>query len=80
MNMKKSVGEYRTKDLSEATTLVVKGIKLLNIAKEENKCWFVFEESLQRNEISNCYWFGKCLVDARNYYQTNMMLKSRIFS
>jgi hypothetical protein len=77
--MKSFLGKYKTKDLSEATTLVVKEIRLLEIAREGNKCWFVFEDSTKRNSISNDYWYGKCLVDAKTYYQANMTLKSQIF-
>lgn len=77
--MKKILGRYKTKDLSEATTLVVKGMRLLEIVREENKCWFVFENSTKRDTVSNSYWYGRCLVDAKTYYQANMTLKSQIF-
>lgn len=79
MNMKIIAKKFKTKDLSEATTLVVKGMRLLEVEREGCKCWFIFEDSKQRDEISNDYWFGKCLVDAKTYYQANMTLKNRIF-
>jgi len=77
--MENFLGKYKTKDLSEATTLVVKGMRLLEIIREGNKCWFVFENSTKRDAVSNSYWYGKCLVDAKTYYQANMTLKSQIF-
>lgn len=79
MNMKNVAKKFKTKDLSEATTLCVKGVKLIGVSRDGSRCWFVFEDSKRRDEISNDYWYGKCLVDAKTYYQTNMTLKSRIF-
>jgi len=49
---------YRTKDLGEGAALVVSGQKIINIQREGNICWFVFEHSDSCKEISNQFFFG----------------------
>lgn len=71
---------YKTKDLSEASTLLTLGKKLLDIHREGAICWFIFEDEHDCKRISTNYWFGTCMVNAKYYHQAMTTLKNRIFS
>lgn len=74
------MNEYKTKDLAEASALLAKGQNLIRFQKEGSIYWFVFQDSSERQDIVNSFWFGECLVNARIYYQSMIVLKNRIFS
>lgn len=76
----KPVETFRTKDLSEASLLLTKDNQLLEIERDGNTCWFVFEDRKACEELSNQFWFGKCLVNAKSFYEAMNTLKNRIFS
>lgn len=71
---------YTTKDLSEASLLLAKGQKLTEIRREGTTCWFEFSDKKTCEELSNQFWFGECLVNAKTYYEAMATLKNRIFS
>lgn len=76
----KPVNAFRTKDLSEASLLLTKSGRLLEIERDGNTCWFVFEDKKSCENLSDQFWFGECLVNAKSYYQAMATLKNRIFS
>lgn len=71
--------EYKTKDLAEATALVSTGNNLLRIDRDGRICFFVFENRHDCEIISNKFFFGKLLVNGREFYEAMIRLKSRIF-
>jgi hypothetical protein len=71
---------YRTRELSEAAVLLLKGQHLLEINRIGKISWFVFEDKRQCEKISNEFFFGELLVNARTYYETITRLKGRIFA
>lgn len=72
--------EYRTKDLAEAGALLLTNQNLMRIDREGKTCFFVFEDQVTCTQISSSFFFGKLLVNAREYYETLSRLKNRIFS
>lgn len=79
MNMNISREIYRIRDLSEAGVLLVASKKLIGIEKEGNTCWFEFEDFDDCKRISELFWFGEFMVNAKSYYDAITRLKSRIF-
>lgn len=71
---------YKTRDLAESAALIVNGQKLTQVEKEGKVCWFIFEDEDKCKQISNQFFFGKLLVNAREYYEATARLKNRIFS
>lgn len=71
---------YKTKDLAEASALVVSGERLSKIEKHDGICWFIFNNKENCTHISNQFYFGDLSVNARQYSETLRTLKSRIFS
>lgn len=75
-----TVETYLTKDLAEASLLLVKGQKLIGMNRESNTCWFEFADKNVCADLSNQFWFGECLVNAKTYFDALATLKNRIFS
>ncbi len=71
---------YRTKDLAESASLIVCKMALIRIEKEGNICWFIFENKEKCIDISNKYFFGELLLNAREFHEAITRLKNRIFS
>lgn len=71
---------YKTKDLSEAGVLLVKKHVLIEMKREKNVCWFVFSNKNECEKLSNQFFFGEILVNAREYIEIINKLKNRIFS
>ena len=71
---------YKTKDLAEAGVLIIKKQRLIKIDREGAICWFVFSDKNKCEELSNKFFFGELLVNAKDYHQTLSILKNRIFS
>lgn len=71
---------YETKDLAEAAALVVSNQKLIHIKREGSVCWFVFEDEEKSQELSRQYFFGKLLINAREYSEAMKRLKNLIFT
>lgn len=72
--------QYKTKDLAEAAALIVEGLVLSTIERQGNTCWFIFEDDDECRQLSQKFFFGGLLVDARQYYEAMGRLKNRIFS
>ena len=72
--------EYKTKDLAEAAALIVNGEQISRIEREGRLCWFIFEDKDKCENLSNKFFFGGLLVNAREYYEAMTRLKNRIFS
>lgn len=70
--------EFLTKDLNEASALLVSGVKLLRLERGQGFYWFVFD-SEKAKEISNKFWAGELLVDAQRYGDSLRKLKDRLF-
>ena len=71
---------YKTKDLGEAGVLIVKKQNLLKMERKNSICWFVFKDKSKCQELSNNFFFGDLMVNAREYTETINRLKNRIFS
>ena len=71
--------EYRTRDLAEATAIIVAGRELQRIDREDSICYFIFTNSKLCTELSNKFFFGELLVNARSYHETMNHLKNKIF-
>jgi hypothetical protein len=71
---------YRTKDLAEAAALVTTKHKLIEITREGYTCWFIFENQKLCKKLSDQYFFGELLLNAREFHEVITRLKSRIFS
>ncbi|OGK18670.1 hypothetical protein A3B50_00610 [Candidatus Roizmanbacteria bacterium RIFCSPLOWO2_01_FULL_40_42] len=70
---------YKTKDLAEAGTLILLKQRLISIEREGRVCWFVFQNRGECERLSNQFFFGECLVNARDYHEALGRLKNRIF-
>lgn len=70
---------YKTKDLPLAAVLLTKGIHLLEVQKEGEICWFLFENKNECENISFDYSFKSVMVDARTFYQSVLRIKNIIF-
>ena len=71
---------YRTKDLGEASALMAKGQRLINLERKDGICWFLFEDKQKCEKLSNNFFFGELLVNARDYQDAMTRLKNRIFA
>lgn len=71
---------FKTKDLSEGALLLVKGQKLIQLERVGKTVYFVFTDKESCEQLSNQYWFGGCLVNAKSYFESIQTLKKRIFS
>lgn len=71
---------YKTRDLAEAAALVVLNQRIVNVERENRICWFIFENRKDCEQISDQFFFGKLNVPAREYYESIVRLKNRIFS
>jgi len=72
--------EMAVKDLGEAAVLTMAGMPLVEFRTTDDIFWFVFGEKDKCQLISNSYWFGEYLVDAKTFRETIVRLKNRIFS
>lgn len=72
--------EYKTKDLGETSALVVKKQQLIRIDRKGRTCWFVFENKEECEKLTNQFFFGELLINARDYYDALSRLKNRIFN
>ena len=71
---------YKTRDLAEAAALIIKKLPLKGIERDHSTCWFVFENKAVCEEVSNLFFFGELLVNAREFHEAIGRLKNRIFS
>lgn len=71
---------YETKDLGESAALLTKNITLEHVRRDQSVCWFIFSDTEQRKNITKSYYFGKLLVNARDYNDSLSRLKNLIFN
>ncbi len=71
--------EHRTKDLGEAAALVTKGVKLIQLLKDSDFYWFIFELD-NESDLSNLYWSGELQVSAKQFNDNLRSLKDRLFA
>lgn len=74
------IGEYKTRDLAESSALILRNQKLLRIEREGPTCWFVFDNDKACKDISDQYFFGELILNAREFKETMDRLKGRIFA
>lgn len=74
------VKHYMTRDIAEAAALLVSKQKFIRIDRKGKVCFFIFEEKEKCSHISNEFFFGELMVNAREYYQAMTRLKNRIFA
>lgn len=70
---------YKTKDIGVSAMLLTLGIPLVNINKSNETVFFEFSQDEKCKELSNQYWFGSCLVNAKEFHQNLGILKGQIF-
>ena len=71
---------YKTKDLAESAALLIKKQSLVNFERVGKTCWFYFANREKCLLLSNNFFFGELTVNAREFYQTVLSLKNRIFA
>ncbi len=71
---------YKTRDLAESAALLISDCKLINIHKVGKTCWFYFNDIEKCKLISNQYFFGELMVNAKVFHEIITRLKNRIFS
>ncbi len=74
------VNEYKTRDLAEAASLITQSKKLVRLERTGSTCWFIFNDKEGCEKVSNEFFFGQLLVNARQYHEAMNLLKNRIFS
>jgi hypothetical protein len=70
---------YKTKDIGVSAMLLTLGIKLIQIHRINEISFFEFDKDDKCKELSNQYWFGNCLVNAKDFHQNLGVLKGQIF-
>lgn len=81
MNTKINMNDsYATRDLAEASLLLTKKQKLIRLDRQGKIVYFIFSGKERCEELSNQFWFGDCLVNAKSYYEAMATLKNRIFA
>lgn len=71
---------YRTKDLSEASFLYASGKKLIRLDKDNVKIWFIFEDKLSCENLSNSFWRKEATINAKEFADSIRTLKDLIFN
>lgn len=71
---------YKTKDLAEVAALIINNKRVLRMEREGKVCWFYFEDKAECIQIGNRFFFGELMVNAREFYETVVRIKTRIFT
>lgn len=71
---------YSTKDLAECAALLILKQNLIRLERQGKTCWFVFQNKDICEKLSSQFFFGELLVNAREYHETLVKLKNRIFA
>ena len=72
--------EYKTKDLAESSALVTCGCRLIRIERTGSVAWFVFNDEVNCQKLSNEFFFGNLTGSLKVYSEAIRMLKNRLFS
>jgi len=78
--MDQKIDSYSTRDLSESALLLIKNQKLIRLERQGNTVYFIFSGKETCEMLSNQFFFGECLVNAKTYYEAIQTLKNRIFA
>lgn len=70
---------YKTKDIGVSAMLLTLGIPLVKVNRSNETVFFEFSQDDKCKELSNQYWFGNCLVNAKDFHQNLGVLKGQIF-
>jgi hypothetical protein len=70
--------DYSTRDLAESAALLISKQKLISYNWVGKICWFYFEDKEKCRELSNEYFFGELLVNAREFDFIRRKLINRI--
>ena len=71
---------YKTKDLAEASLLIVKKQKMITIERDASVCWFIFTNKEDCEKLANEYYYGDLQVNPREFHEAMSRLKGRIFA
>ncbi|MBW2044320.1 MAG: hypothetical protein JRI96_05465 [Deltaproteobacteria bacterium] len=71
---------YRTKDLAEASFLYASNKKLIRLDNQNGKVWFVFEDKLSCEDLSNTFWRKEAVINAKDFADSIRTLKALIFN
>lgn len=71
---------YRVKDLYLAAYIYCEKVELINVQRESNVCWFLFNDLPKCEELAMHYWTYKGQVVAKKYTDALRTLKDLIFS
>lgn len=80
MKIKNINNTHREKDLYIGAFLYASGRKLLRLEWAGAFYWFVFEDKERCEELSNQYWSGEAVVNAKAYVDALRTLKDRLFA
>lgn len=72
--------EIKLKDLYLVAFLANENQNLIRMENNGDKCWFIFEDTQELNELTNSYWQGKVTTNIKSYVDKVRNLKDRIFS
>ena len=70
----------RTRDLAEASFLYASGVKLIQLDNDNGRFWFVFEDKVLCEQLTDSFWRKEAMVDAKTYAEASRSLKDLIFS
>ena len=71
---------YRTKDLYESSYLYACHKKLLQLDRENGRCWFIFQDKQSCQSLIDSYWRREAKIDAKEFIDALRSLKDRIFN
>jgi len=72
---------FQTYDLGLASALVSGGFEVVEMDKSNpRKVAFCFKKTTKLEKSINDYWLGRLFVDARTLFESQKMLKNRIYS
>lgn len=71
---------FSTDNFGLATLLKTKACNLLHISKDNPRhAIFHFEDTPEREKLTNDYWEGKALVEPKSYYSNQRELKTLLY-
>jgi len=80
MNTAQNKHIFSTDNFALAVFLKTKSCKYLNISKENPRhATFHFEDTPERERLTNEFWEGKGLVEPRSFYNNQRELKTLLY-
>lgn len=70
--------EYKTCCLDEIAALLLRKQKILHTQQDEGTVWFVFQHSAEIEKLARDFYFGRLLVNAREYHEILKMLLRKV--